>query len=80
MSIFGLATWHAERMRRIILSSVVCLAVPNFSTLSHRIFMKTRQVVAGLFRGDRQTDGLAHIAMLIVAFHSFANVPKMFSS
>jgi len=37
-------------------------------------------MVAGLFHGDRQTDGLAHIAVLIVALHSFANVPKMFSA
>jgi hypothetical protein len=27
---------HAKRMRRIILPSVVCLAVPYFSTLSHK--------------------------------------------
>ena len=27
---------HAKRMRRIILLSVVCLAVPYFSTLSHK--------------------------------------------
>jgi hypothetical protein len=26
---------HAKRMRRIILPSVACLAVPYFSTLSH---------------------------------------------
>jgi hypothetical protein len=27
---------HAQRMRRIILSSVSCLALPYFSTLSHK--------------------------------------------
>jgi hypothetical protein len=27
---------HAKRMRRIILLSVACLAVPYFSTLSHK--------------------------------------------
>ena len=27
---------HAKRMRRILLSSVVCLALPYFSTLPHK--------------------------------------------
>jgi hypothetical protein len=31
----ALVTQHAKRMRRIILSSVACLAVPYFPTLSH---------------------------------------------
>jgi hypothetical protein len=32
----ALAIKHATRMRRILLSCVACLAVPCFSTLSHK--------------------------------------------
>jgi hypothetical protein len=32
----ALVTRHAKRMRRIILSSVACLVLPYFSTLSHK--------------------------------------------
>jgi hypothetical protein len=32
----GLVIQHAMRVRRLLLSSVVCLAVPCFSTLSHK--------------------------------------------
>jgi hypothetical protein len=33
----ALVIQHAKRMRRIILSSVTCLAVPYFSTLLHKL-------------------------------------------
>ena len=32
----ALVIQHAKRMRRIISSSIVCLVVPYFSTLSHK--------------------------------------------
>ena len=32
----GLVIQHTKRMRRIILSSVACHGLPNFSTLSHK--------------------------------------------
>jgi hypothetical protein len=32
----ALVIQHAKRMRRIILSSVACLVLPYFSTLSHK--------------------------------------------
>ena len=34
--ILALVNWHAMRMRLILLSSVACLSLPYFSSLSHR--------------------------------------------
>ena len=33
----ALGIQHADRMRRILLPSVACLALPYFSTLSHKL-------------------------------------------
>jgi hypothetical protein len=38
--------------------------------------MKIRQVGAELFHADGRTDGWTDMTKLIVAFHSFAYVPK----
>ena len=39
--------------------------------------MKTHPVGAELFHADRRTDGQTGVTKLVVAFHSFANAPKI---
>ena len=41
----ALITRHAKRMRHIILSSATCLALPNFSTLSHERHDSREEVI-----------------------------------
>jgi hypothetical protein len=47
----ALVIQHAKLMRRIVLSSVVCPALPYFSTLSHKeaIFGKEKLLKENMF-------------------------------
>jgi hypothetical protein len=54
----ALVIQHAKRMRRIILSSVACLALPYFSTLSHK-------------RHDFQKKNIEHNACILIRSTTF---------
>jgi len=41
----ALVMQHAKRMRRMTLSAVVCLALPCFSTLSHKRYDFRKKVI-----------------------------------